>query len=131
MADFAGLLKKTIEAQTNPTPQLRERVYARARETVERKLAATAVPQKVVREQLQALEDAIKSVEAEYLRVEHSLLSTISTQNSNATGQGNNAGKNAANQPPVPPQSPEKKIRPIKVIANSNYWKSIGNKSSI
>lgn len=118
MADFAGLLKKTIEAQTNPTPQLRERVYARARETVERKLAATAVPQKVVREQLQALEDAIKSVEAEYLRIEHSLLSTISTQNSNAAGLGNNAGKNAANQPPAPPQSQEKKYDPLRSSQN-------------
>lgn len=125
MADFAGLLKKTIEAQTNPTPQLRERVYARARETVERKLAATAVPQKVVREQLQALEDAIKSVEAEYLRVEHSLLSTISTQNSNAAGLGNNAGRNAANQPPVPPQSPEKKYDPLK----SSQTQITGNQS--
>lgn len=114
MADFAGLLKKTIEAQTNPTPQLRERVYARARETVERKLAATAVPQKVVREQLQALEDAIKSVEAEYLRIEHSLLSTISTQNSNAAGLGNNAGRNAANQPPVPQKTQEKKYDPLR-----------------
>lgn len=125
MADFAGLLKKTIEAQTNPTPQLRERVYARARETVERKLAATAVPQKVVREQLQALEDAIKSVEAEYLRIEHSLLSTISTQNSNAAGLGNNAGRNAANQSPVPQKTQEKKYDPLR----SSQTQITGNQS--
>lgn len=125
MADFAGLLKKTIEAQTNPTPQLRERVYARARETVERKLAATTVPQKVVQEQLQALEDAIKSVEAEYLRIEHSLLSTISTQNSNVAGLGNNAGRNTANEPPVPPKPQEKKYDPL----TSSQTRIAGNQS--
>ena len=116
MADFAGLLKKAIEAQTNPTPQLRERVYARARETVERKLAATAVPQTVVHEQLQALEDAIKSVEAEYLTTEHSLLSTISAQNSNAAGLGDNTGRNAANQSPVnrQPEMQEEKYDPLR-----------------
>lgn len=80
MADFAGLLKKTIDAQANPTPQLRDRVYARARETVERKLAATTVSQDIVRDQLAALEDAIRSVEEEYVAVERSLLSTITTQ---------------------------------------------------
>lgn len=126
MADFAGLLKKTIEAQTNPTPQLRERVYARARETVERKLAATAVPQKVVQEQLQALEDAIKSVEAEYLRIEHSLLSTISTQNSNVAGLGNNAGRNTANELPVPPKPQEKKYDPL----TSSQTQIIGDQSA-
>lgn len=77
MANFAGLLKKTIDAQKNPTPQLRARVYARARETVERKLAETKVPKSAMQAQLQALDDAIKSVEEDYLAVERELLSTI------------------------------------------------------
>ena len=77
MANFAGLLKKTIDAQENPTPQLRARVYARARETVERKLAETNVPQNVAEAQMKALDDAIKSVEADYVAVEQELLSTI------------------------------------------------------
>ena len=77
MANFAGLLKKTIDAQNNPTPQLRARVYARARETVERKLAETNVPENVAAAQLKALDDAIKSVEADYVAVEQELLSTI------------------------------------------------------
>ncbi|WP_297322039.1 hypothetical protein [uncultured Bartonella sp.] len=77
MANFAGLLKKTIDAQQHPTLQLRARVYARARETVERKLAEANVPESVVRSQLKALDDAIKSVEADYLSVERELLSTI------------------------------------------------------
>ena len=77
MANFAGLLKKTIDAQNNPTPQLRARVYARARETVERKLAETNVPENVAAAQLNALDEAIKSVEADYVAVEQELLSTI------------------------------------------------------
>lgn len=77
MANFAGLLKKTIDAQENPTPQLRVRVYKRARETVERKLAETNVPDDVVQQQLKALDDAIKRVEADYVAVEQELLSTI------------------------------------------------------
>lgn len=77
MANFAGLLKKTIDAQENPTPQLRARVYARARETVERKLAETDVSPSVAEAQLQALDDAIKSVEADYVAVEQELLSNI------------------------------------------------------
>lgn len=77
MANFAGLLKKTIDAQENPTPQLRARVYARARETVERKLAETNVSEEVAQAQLKALDDAIKSVEADYVAVERELLSTI------------------------------------------------------
>ncbi|MHC5305765.1 hypothetical protein [Bartonella sp. LJL80] len=77
MADFAGLLKKTIDAQANPTPQLRERVYARARETVERKLVETNVPEAVADAQRKALDDAVKAVEAEYLAVEQALLSMI------------------------------------------------------
>ena len=77
MANFAGLLKKTIDAQENPTPELRARVYARARETVERKLAETDVSPSVAEAQLQALDDAIKSVEADYVAVEQELLSNI------------------------------------------------------
>ncbi|AQT43438.1 hypothetical protein BBC0178_019970 [Bartonella apihabitans] len=77
MANFAGLLKKTIDAQENPTPDLRARVYARARETVVRKLAETGVSPTVAEAQLQALDDAIKSVEADYVAVEQELLSNI------------------------------------------------------
>jgi len=77
MANFAGLLKKTIDAQENPTPDLRARVYARARETVVRKLAETGVSPSVAEAQLQALDDAIKSVEADYVAVEQELLSNI------------------------------------------------------
>lgn len=81
MPNFAGLLKKTIDAQQNPTLQLRARVYARARETVLRKLTQANAPESAIQAQLQALNDAIKSVEADYLAVERELLSSIMVRN--------------------------------------------------
>lgn len=77
MADFAGLLKKTIDAQNNPTPQLRARIYERARDTIKRKLAVANVSDKVTAEQLAALETAISDTEAHYLAVEKSLLEPL------------------------------------------------------
>jgi len=74
MADFAGLLKKTIDKLTEPTPQMRERVYLRARETVIKKLRDVNVPKKVADAQLQILEQAIVDVEADYVAKEKALL---------------------------------------------------------
>lgn len=74
MADFAGLLKKTIDGLTDPTPQMRERVYQRARETVLKKLRDVNVPKKVSDAQLQVLEQAILGVEAGYVAKEKALL---------------------------------------------------------
>ncbi|EJF92708.1 hypothetical protein [Bartonella tamiae] len=73
MADFVGLLKKTIDAQANPTPQLRQRVYERARETVGRKLVTAKIPEHAANLQLQALSAAIEKVESEYQAAERSL----------------------------------------------------------
>ncbi|RCS23726.1 transcriptional regulator [Phyllobacterium salinisoli] len=66
MADFAAVLKKTIDAQAHPTPELRQRVYAKARATIEQKLVAANAPAAVANRQRQALEDAIADVEAQY-----------------------------------------------------------------
>jgi hypothetical protein len=69
MADFVAILKKTIESQGVNTPELRARVYARARQTIEQKLDAlvpTPSPEQKVR-QMKALEDAVTTVEASYL----------------------------------------------------------------
>lgn len=108
MANFAGLLKKTIDAQENPTPQLRARVYERARETIERKLAETNVPEDVIQQQLKALDDAIKSVEADYVAVEQELLSTIvvkdessSLEQSHHTLENNDSAKIAGKTLPT------------------------------
>jgi|GEM_PF-1416456 len=66
MADFVGLLKKTIEAQSQMTPQLRLRIYERARATVERKLTESQAPVSVIERQREILSQAIDEVEAYY-----------------------------------------------------------------
>ncbi|KXF76216.1 hypothetical protein ATN84_15080 [Paramesorhizobium deserti] len=66
MADFAAVLKKTIDAQAHPTPELRQRVYAKARATIEQKLVSANAPAAVANRQRKALEDAIAEVEDQY-----------------------------------------------------------------
>lgn len=68
MADFVAVLRKTIGNLGENTPEMREKVYEKARGTISAKLAALnpQPPQAVVDRQLQALEDAIKVVRAEY-----------------------------------------------------------------
>ncbi|MBB6261255.1 hypothetical protein FHS77_001806 [Paenochrobactrum gallinarii] len=66
MADFVAVLKKTIDAQADPTPELRQRVYAKARATIEQKLVTANAPESVSMRQRQMLEDSIQEVEAFY-----------------------------------------------------------------
>jgi len=73
MADFVGLLKKTIESQSQMTPQLRQRIYDRARATVERKLTESQAPASIVERQREILERAVDEVEAFYLERDENL----------------------------------------------------------
>jgi hypothetical protein len=68
MADFVEVLKKTIDGLGDTTPQVRARVYEKARLTVAAKLAAINPPPSaaVVDRQKKSLEDAIAEVEAQY-----------------------------------------------------------------
>lgn len=68
MADFVAVLRKTIGNLGENTPEMREKVYEKARATISAKLAALnpQPPQAVIDRQLQALEDAVKVVRAEY-----------------------------------------------------------------
>lgn len=66
MADFVAVLRKTIDGLADPTPELRQRVYAKARATIEQKLAALNAPDAVAVRQKQALEDAISEVESDF-----------------------------------------------------------------
>ncbi len=70
MADFAAVLKKTIDAQENPDQALRQRVYAKARSTIEQKLTAANAPDAVAQRQRQMLEAAIEEVETDYRAAE-------------------------------------------------------------
>src|SRR5690606_41702764 len=68
MADFAAVLRKTIAALRENTPEARDRIYQKARSTIEAKLQAVTPPPapQVVERQMCLLEDAIATVEAEY-----------------------------------------------------------------
>ena len=72
MADFVAVLKKTIEGLGETTPDVRAKVYQKARTTIGAKLAALSppAPPAVVDRQRQALEGAIRKVEAEYAALE-------------------------------------------------------------
>jgi len=68
MADFVAVIKKTIDGMGETTPEMRARVYDKARATISAKLAAINPPPApaVVERQKSLLEQAIASVEGEY-----------------------------------------------------------------
>lgn len=70
MADFVAVLKKTLDGLGETTPDVRAKVYDKARATIESKLAAInpPPPAAVADRQRKALEDAIASVEKDYTK---------------------------------------------------------------
>lgn len=68
MADFVAVLKKTLGGLGETTPEIRTRVYDKARSTIAAKLAALdpQPPAAVAERQKKMLEDAIAAVEREY-----------------------------------------------------------------
>ncbi len=69
MADFVAVLRKTIDGLGDTTPETRARVYDKARSTISAKLAAITPPPapSVVERQKAALEQAISTLESEYV----------------------------------------------------------------
>ena len=70
MADFVAVLRKTVDALGDNTPEMREKVFDKARATIEAKLKAIQPPPPtaVVERQRRALEDAIAVIRADYAR---------------------------------------------------------------
>lgn len=66
MANFSAVLRKTIDGLENPTPALRQRVYAKARATIEQKLTAANAGPEAAERQRRILEEAIAEVEQDY-----------------------------------------------------------------
>lgn len=70
MADFVAVLKKTIDGMGETTPEMRTRVYDKARSTIAAKLAAIvpSPPPAVAERQKRTLEEAITTVEKGYAK---------------------------------------------------------------
>ena len=70
MADFVAVLRKTLDGLGETTPEVRAKVYDKARSTIAAKLAAIdpPPPPAVADRQKRALEDAIATVEKGYAR---------------------------------------------------------------
>lgn len=68
MADFAAVLKKTLDNMGETTPDLREKVYEKARAAIKRQIDAMekTPPAAAIERQYAKLEEAIASIEAEY-----------------------------------------------------------------
>ncbi|WP_152045139.1 hypothetical protein [Aureimonas psammosilenae] len=72
MADLGAVLRKTIDGLPNATPELRAKVYEKARAAILRQIENANPPlaDEVVERRTAALEDAIESTEAHYAGVE-------------------------------------------------------------
>ncbi|MDE0922691.1 hypothetical protein [Aurantimonas coralicida] len=69
MADLSGVLRKTIDGLPRATPQMRAKVYEKARAAIQRQIQAANPPlaEEVVAARQAALEDAIARTEQHYL----------------------------------------------------------------
>lgn len=68
MADFTGVIRRAVDGLANNTPEARQKVYDRARQTIQRQLDAmpNSSSSAIFERQLSSVEDAIKQIEAEY-----------------------------------------------------------------
>ncbi|MCF3638375.1 hypothetical protein LXM94_00125 [Rhizobium sp. TRM95111] len=68
MADFVAVIRRAVDGLTNNTPEMRDRVYDKARGAVRRQLESMKPqpPEELVRRQLDKLEKAITDVEGEH-----------------------------------------------------------------
>ncbi|MCE7028321.1 hypothetical protein [Jiella avicenniae] len=104
MADLSGVLRKTIDGLPRATPQMREKVYEKARAAIQRQIGAASPPlaDNVVAARLAALEDAITRTEEHYVAQEAAAAEQAGAPASPAPAA---AAEPAAPKPagPVPP----------------------------
>lgn len=72
MADFTAIIRRAVEGLSSNTPDMRRRVYAKARSAVVRQLEnlLPRPPEYMLHRQLEKLDAAIELVEGEYLKGE-------------------------------------------------------------
>ena len=108
MADLSGVLRKTIDGLPRATPQLRAKVYEKARAAIQRQIQVANPPldEAVSAARLAALEDAIERTEDHY-----------------ASGEGADGGADAMSvappaasnpAPAPPPQAERSPVRPAR-----------------
>ena len=70
MADFEAVLKKTLGGMTNPTPEMRAKVYERARATITRQIEALEKrpSDAAVKRQYDKLDAAIAEIEKQFAK---------------------------------------------------------------
>jgi hypothetical protein len=68
MPDYASILKRSVPALPDPSPEMREAVYQRARAALARQLTAVDPPlsTREIETQHRELEDAVVRIEAEF-----------------------------------------------------------------
>ncbi|MBO0662948.1 hypothetical protein LQ948_08725 [Jiella sp. MQZ9-1] len=115
MADLSGVLRKTIDGLPRATPQMREKVYEKARAAIQRQINAANPPlaEPVVSARLAALEDAITRTEEHYVAQE--------TEGAEADGSESEAAAPIPQAPqPAPSRvSAEPQAQPLAPAAGS------------
>ncbi|MEE2953150.1 MAG: hypothetical protein VYD57_18155 [Pseudomonadota bacterium] len=98
MADLSGVLRKTIDGLPRATPQMRAKVYDKARAAIQRQIQAANPPiaPEVAEARMNALEDAIERTEAHYVELE-----------SGASSETDAAPEAAPPEPQTQPIAPE------------------------
>ncbi|EAU42846.1 hypothetical protein FP2506_08391 [Fulvimarina pelagi HTCC2506] len=88
MADLSGVLRKTIDGLPRSTPDMRSRVYDKARAAIQRQIQVANPPlgDDVAAARLNALEEAIERTEQHYLNIENGGAS-LETANEPAAAQ--------------------------------------------
>lgn len=68
MADFIAVIRRAVDGLSNNTPEMRARVYEKARAAVVRQLEnmSPRPPEHMLQRQLDKLDAAIREVEAEH-----------------------------------------------------------------
>ena len=68
MADFVAVIRRAVDGLSDNTPEMRVKVYERARGAVQRQLESMKPrpPETMLQRQLEKLDAAIRDVEAEY-----------------------------------------------------------------
>ncbi|NDW05367.1 hypothetical protein [Jiella pacifica] len=89
MADLSGVLRKTIDGLPRASPQMREKVYEKARAAIQRQIGAANPPlaENVVTARLAALEDAITRTEEHYVAQEAAAAEQAGASTSPAAAQ--------------------------------------------